>query len=234
MRCVASCCSISSTWRFRARDPRARVALAVFTLSLIAYLFCQRAELVFLLPRPLALAVLAPCVSSTAWLWLAARSLFDDHFALTPALLGAALGLVIVGLKGNVPRLDAALAGRPDPGITVLGQVHAAAMIGFTAAAVWEVMRGWRDDLVARAAPRAAGRPWASGVYAALALVVELAVRGREVGALLPALHVLGIGSIALALAVLVARHSLVDPRAIVRGRDSAGADADGGPSPQP
>ena len=189
--------------------PAARVALAVFTLSLIAYLFCQRAELVFLLPRPLALAVLALCVSSTAWLWLAARSLFDDHFALTPALLGAALGLVLIGLAGNVPRLDAALAGRPDPGLSLLGQVHAAAMVGFTATAVWEVMRGWRDDLVA---PRRAARRWVAlgiGVYASLALVVELAVRGREVGALLPALHVLGIGSIALALAVLVARGSL-------------------------
>ena len=189
--------------------PAARAALAVFTLSLIAYLFCQRAELLFLLPRPLALVVLALCVSSTAWLWLAARSLFDDHFGLTPLRVGAALGLVIVGLAGNVPRLDAALAGRPDPGATLLGQVHAAAMVGFTGAAVWEVMRGWRDDLVA---PRRAARRWVAlgiGVYASLALVVELAVRGREVGALLPALHVLGIGCIALALAVLVARGSL-------------------------
>jgi AraC-like DNA-binding protein len=47
------------------------------------------------------------------------------------------------------------------------------------------------------------------GLYATVALIVELAVRGRSVGALLPALHVLGIGSIALALAVLVARRSL-------------------------
>lgn len=189
--------------------PAARAALAVFTLSLVAYLFCQRAELLFLMPRPLALAVLALCVSSTAWLWLAARSLFDDHFTLAPWLLGAALGLAVVGLAGNVPRLDAALAGRPDPGATALGQVHAAAMVGFTAAAVWEVIRGWRDDLVA---PRRAARRWVAlgiGVYASLALVVELAVRGREVGALLPALHVLGIGGIALALALLVARGSL-------------------------
>ena len=42
-----------------------------------------------------------------------------------------------------------------------------------------------------------------------MALVVELAVRGRPVGVLLPALHVLGIGGVALALAVLVARRSL-------------------------
>ena len=42
-----------------------------------------------------------------------------------------------------------------------------------------------------------------------MALAVELAVRGHDVGLLLPALHVAGIGALALALAVLVARHSL-------------------------
>jgi AraC-like DNA-binding protein len=191
--------------------PRAatRAALAVFTLSLIAYLFCQRSELLFLLPRPLALATLALCVSSTAWLWLAARGLFDDHFALNLPLLGAAVALTLLGLTENVPQLDAALAGLPRPEGGMLEHLHALAMLGFTGAALWEVARGWRDDLVE---PRRAVRRWAAlgiGVYAAVALVVELAVRGHQVGALLPALHVLGIGCVALALAVLVARRSL-------------------------
>jgi AraC-like DNA-binding protein len=87
--------------------------------------------------------------------------------------------------------------------------VHAVAMLGFTAAALWEEVRAWSVDLVE---PRRAARRWvalAIGVYAAIALIVELAVRDRPIGALLPALHVLGIGSIALALAVLVARRSL-------------------------
>ena len=191
--------------------PRAatRVALAVFTLSLISYLFCQRAELLFVLPRPLALATLALCVSSTTWLWLSARGLFDDRFAFTAPALGGTLGMLVLGLTANVPRMDAALAGLPDPGAGVLGQLHAAAMIGFTAAALWEVARGWNDDLVE---PRRAARRWVAlgiGLYAAVALIVELALRGRAVGALLPALHVLGIGCVALALAVLVARRSL-------------------------
>lgn len=191
--------------------PRAatRVALAVFTLSLISYLFCQRAELLFVLPRPLALVTLAMCVSSTTWLWLAARGLFDDRFAFTAPVLGGTLGMLVLGLTANVPRMDAALAGLPDPGAGVLGQLHAAGMLGFTAAALWEVAHGWNDDLVE---PRRAARRWVAlgiGLYAAVALIVELALRGRAVGALLPALHVLGIGCVALALAVLVARRSL-------------------------
>lgn len=191
--------------------PRAatRVALAVFTLSLIAYLFCQRAELLFALPRPLALVALALCVSSTTWLWLAARGLFDDGFAFTAPMIGSTLGMLALGLAANVPRMDAALAGLPDPGAGVLAQLHALVMLGFTAAALREVARGWNDDLVE---PRRAVRRWVAlgiGLYAAIALIVELALRGRAVGALLPALHVLGIGCVALALAVLVARRSL-------------------------
>jgi AraC-like DNA-binding protein len=189
--------------------PAARAALAIFTLSLIGYLFCQRAELLFVLPRPLALVTLALCVSSTAWLWLAARGLFDDHFALTLPVLGGAVGLVVLGLAANGPRMDAELAGLPDPGASLLSQLHALAMLAFTAAALWEVARGWRDDLVE---PRRAARRWVAlgiGLYAAVALIVELSLRGHAVGALLPALHVLGIGSVALALAVLVARRSL-------------------------
>lgn len=187
----------------------ARGALAMFTLSLVGYLFCQRAELLFALPRPTALATLALCVSSTGWLWLAARGLFDDRFTLSALVLAGPLGLVVLGLAANVPRMDAGLAGLPDPGATALTHLHAAAMLAFTAAALWEVTRGWRDDLVE---PRRAARRWVAlgiGLYAAVALVVELALRDRTVGALLPALHVLGIGSVALALAVLVARRSL-------------------------
>jgi AraC-like DNA-binding protein len=189
--------------------PAARAALAAFTLSLLGYLFCQRVEVLLLLPRPPGVVALALCVSGTAWLWLAARSLFDDHFAPTPGLLAPALAMMALGLAANLPRLDALRAGRPDPGPSLLGLMHAVAMLGFTAAALWEVARGWRDDLVE---PRRAARRWVAlgiGLYALIAVVVELAVRGRPVGMWLPALHVLGIGSVALGLAVLVARRSL-------------------------
>jgi AraC-like DNA-binding protein len=189
--------------------PAARVALAVFTVSLLAYLFCQRAELLFALPRPLGLVALALCVSSTGWLWLAARGLFEDRFSLTLPLLAGPLGLVMLGLAANAPRRAAVLAGLPDPGVSMLNQFHAVAMLAFSAATLWELARGWRDDLVE---PRRAARRWVAlgiGLYAAVALIVELALRGRAVGALLPAVHVFGIGSVAMGLAVLVARRSL-------------------------
>ncbi len=77
--------------------PAVRAALAMFTLSLLAYLFCQRAELLLALPRPLGFAALALCVSSTAWLWLAARGLFDDGFRLSLPLLATFTLFSVVG-----------------------------------------------------------------------------------------------------------------------------------------
>lgn len=193
----------------RGPRPAARSALWIFTLSLLAYLGCQRTELLVLLPRPLVWGVLALCTSSTVWLWLAARGLFDDRFRWGWPIVAAGAGMVALGLWSNAPRLAALLAGGVDPGPGPLTALHAAAMVAFTAAAVWEVLRGWRDDLVE---PRRAARRWVAlgiGLYAAIALAVELAVRDRPVGLLLPALHVAGIGAIALALALLVARRSL-------------------------
>jgi len=191
--------------------PRAAVrgALALFTVSLIAYLFCQRAELMVVLPYPVAFVVMALCVSNTAWLWLATRGLFRDDFGLGAPLLAIPLAMVALGVAANLPRLQALFDGRPDPGPSGLTLVHAVAMLLFAAAAIWEMSRGWRDDLVE---PRRATRRWvalAIGAYASVALIVELAVRDRNVGALLPSLHVAGIGLIALALALAVARYSL-------------------------
>jgi AraC-like DNA-binding protein len=189
--------------------PAARAALAVFVVALIAYLFCQRAELMQLLPAPLAWAALALCVAGTGWLWLAARALFDDRFRFVSPWLAVPLALTVLGLADNGPRLAALLAAAPDPGAGRLELVHAAAMLGCIAAALWEVVRGWRDDLVEQ---RRALRRWAAlgiGLYAAVALLVELAVRGRQVGLLLPALHVAGIGVLTMLLALLVARRTL-------------------------
>ncbi|HZW76065.1 MAG TPA: helix-turn-helix transcriptional regulator, partial [Caldimonas sp.] len=211
-----------------------RGALALFTVSLIAYLFCQRAELMVVLPYPLAVGVMALCVSSTAWLWLATRGLFRDDFELGMSVLAIPLAMVALGVAANLPRLQALFDGRADPGPGGLTLVHAIAMLLFTAAAVWEMSRGWRDDLVE---PRRATRRWVAlgiGAYASVALIVELAVRDRNVGALLPALHVAGIGLIALALAVAIVRYSIAAVLGLVPEPETRNAPPPSEPQPPP
>jgi len=193
--------------------PAARGALGGLVASVLAYLACQRPETLLNLPRPLALALLTLCVGGGGWLWVSARALFNDDFRWSWPVVAAIAGLVLLGLAVNLPYFpdgDGPFV-TPPPGSWALrlAPLHAAAMLGFTVAALWEVARGWQADLVAT---RRAARRWAAmgiGLYALLALVVELALRDRPVGPLLPALHVAGIGLVALALAVGVGRHSL-------------------------
>jgi hypothetical protein len=192
-----------------------RWTLAAFAASVIAYLVCQQPVRLLELPRPLAIGLLVGAVASTAWMWAAARALFDDGYAFDARValpIGAMLGL---GLAANLPYFPEGdgpfVAHAPDGLVARLGVLHAVAMLGFAAAAIREVLRGWRDDLVAA---RRAARRWAAmGVvgYAAIALVVELSQRGEAVGLGLPMLHVAGIGLIALAVSVVIARGSLND-----------------------
>lgn len=189
--------------------PAARLALAGFTLSLLAYLFCQEPHVMRSVPRPMAWALMALCVSSTAWMWLAARSLFSDGFRFSVPVVCALAAMVAIGMASKLPHLSGSFQPQPGSWIGWLSRLHAVAMLGFTAAALWEIVGSWQEDLVE---PRRAARRWGAmliGVYAAVAVVVELALQDRPVGRLLPLLHVAGIGSVTLALALLVARRSL-------------------------
>lgn len=193
--------------------PAARLALLGFTMSVLAYLFCQQAEVLLFLPRPLAYGLVFWCVGGAAWLWVAARALFDDHFRWSRPVLALLGGVTLIGLSANLPYFpqgDGPFRTFPaDAQVVWLGRLHALCMLAFSVLTLSEVARSWRGDLVEA---RRAARRWVAmgiGLYAGLALVVELALRGFAAGRLLPALHVLGIGAIALGLALLVARHSL-------------------------
>jgi AraC-like DNA-binding protein len=193
----------------------ARLALIGFVISVGAYLVCQQADALLVLPRAMAYALLLGCVAGAAWLWVAARAVFHDEFRWSVPVM-ALLGLAtLIGLAANVPYFpqgEGPYRTFPDDAPVVwLGRLHALNMLAFSSAALWEVACGWRDDLVQS---RRAARRWVAmgiGLYATLALVVELALRGHAVGRLLPALHVLGIGTIALGLALLVARRPLAE-----------------------
>lgn len=196
--------------------PAARAALAGFAASVIGYLATQRPDGLLLLPRPLAVALLALAVASTAWCRAAMRALFDDGFRFGRAEAGLLAAMTALGLAANLPYF-------PPPGGLEwvawgegswpdrLQALHGVAMLGFAAAALREVLREWQADLVQ--ARRAARRWLALGVavYGGIGVTVEVALRGHDAGRLLPALHVAGIGLVALVLAVLLVRHSLDD-----------------------
>ncbi len=201
---------------------QARWALAGFVCTVLAYLACQQAGFLLQLPRALAYALLTGCVGSAAWLWAATRALFDDAFRFSLPLALVIAAVTLLGLAANVPYFpagDGPFRIHPAGSAVVwLGHAHALAMLGFSAAALWEALRGWRADLVAS---RRALRRWAVvGVvgYSGAALVIELALRGAAVGRLLPALHVAVIGVLAMVASLVVARGSLAD----VLGSDAA------------
>lgn len=186
----------------------ARLALGGFTLSLLAYLFCQEPLVMLGLPRGMALALMLLCVGATAWMWAAARALFNDRFRFSAPVVAALAAMAALGMAAHIHHLVPGLA-LPGPVSAVLSALHAAAMLAFTVATLWEIVGSWRDDLVE---PRRAARRWGAmlvGVYAAVAVVVEVALQGRPAGRALPLLHVAGIGIVAMTLALLVARRSL-------------------------
>lgn len=193
----------------------ARIALALFTLSVLAYLVCSMPASV---PRIgwLDVPAFVLCVNSVAFMWLAARAVFDDHFGFSLKVAALLFAAVLLGLLAHGVEPVGAAASQQRAGLRA---AHAAAMLGFGMAALWEVARGWRADLVES---RRLARRWvalAIGLYALLVLAVEWVLRDATIGRLLPVLHAATIGAITLALAVAVTRR----PLAQLLGADAAG-----------
>ncbi len=188
----------------------ARLTLAAFSVSMIAYMWCS-------LPPawtegPARLPMLALCGLGAPLLWLAVRALFEDNFRPgwgSAVVLGAAL------LLGVVSHADDVRAALGPVHADVLQLVHRGLMLAFGIAALWVVVRQWRADLVEA---RRVARRWVAlvlSVYAVVTLIVELALHGQPIGRLLPTLHVAGITTVALLLALLLTKaplESLLEP----------------------
>jgi AraC-like DNA-binding protein len=185
---------------------RIRLALGAFTLSMLAYLFCSMPRAAFHSFGWLGLPLLALCVSTVPLLWVAVRAVFDDGFRFTPAVLGLPAAAMLLGLAAHAP-IDPQLVSPPVRQAFAIASRLATA--GFLLAALWETARGWRDDLVE---PRRMARRWVAlgiGLYAGVVFAVEIALGDQPPGRFLPVLNVLGIGTVALALALVVARQSM-------------------------
>lgn len=68
-------------------------------------------------------------------------------------MAGAIVALAVLGWAANLPYFPESsgpfLQHPADSWVAWLNRLHALAMLGFSAAALWQVAQGWRDDLVA-------------------------------------------------------------------------------------
>jgi hypothetical protein len=140
----------------------ARGTLAGFVASVAAYLACQRPEMLLQLPRPLALALLTLTVGSAAWLWAAARAVFDDGFRFGWVEAVGVGGLVLLGLAGNLPYFPPGdgpfLQHAPGSAVALWALAHRVATVAFSMSRRWpRCCVAGRPTWWPRGAPPAAG-----------------------------------------------------------------------------
>ena len=208
---------LALTWFADTRVRRAlRFPLAAFVTNLLAYLLCSAPpELNPLAMSPpalmpfggtLGLFLLALCMAGLPFLWLSLRALFDDGFEISALLFWLPAGVAALGLVGHSGVVD----GFATPAVRLgARQLFGLLQVVLVAALLWEVARGWRDDLVE---PRRRARRWVAlglGVYAGVVVVLEWTLKDVPIGRALPSLHVAGMGGVALLLAGLSARYGL-------------------------
>jgi AraC-like DNA-binding protein len=173
---TAACTSalILAVTMFRARYAAvaSRVFGAAFCLGVAVYLacsgsapFCSTSGL-----RPIVL--LAIEVPFFFWGWT--TSIMDDDFAIPPAATVGAILLLIIGVLGI-------LTTSPEWNAVTIG-AHSLLGIGFVVAALVNVLRGWRQDLVEARRRLRVVILALSGSYSIVIMAVELVLRGRPPG----------------------------------------------------
>jgi AraC-like DNA-binding protein len=156
---------------FRARYAAfaSRVFGAAFCLGVAVYLACSGTAPVCSTSGLRPMLLLAIEVPFFFWGWTV--SIMDDDFALPPAAIAGAILLLVAGALGI-------LTTSPEWNAVSVG-VHSLLGIGFVVAALVNVLRGWRQDLVEARRRLRAVILVLSGSYSIVIMVVELALRGR-------------------------------------------------------
>jgi len=156
---------------FRARyaDFASRAFGAALCLGVAVYLACSGSTPVCSTGGWRPMLLLAIEVPFFFWGWTV--SIMDDDFALRPAAISGAVLLLLVGTLGI-------LTTSPEWSAVAVG-VHSLLGIGFVVAALVNVLRGWRQDLVEARRRLRAVILVLSGSYSIVIMAVELVLRGR-------------------------------------------------------
>ncbi|MEN9539480.1 MAG: hypothetical protein RLZZ126_1715 [Pseudomonadota bacterium] len=180
-------------------DRARRFTLATFVASIVSYLLCSHPAF-RLLPSLGWVIVLCFCLMSAPLLWLLVWQVFDDAFVWRPTVWLLLVGTLAMGW------LAVLQIGGP-----VVSAVHKLMLIGFALASLWQVVRDWRSDLVAR---RRRLRTWVTGtlgVYVLVVLAFELAFMGVMPPQGLMLLHLSGITVLAGWTALVFVQHPAHD-----------------------
>lgn len=157
---------------------------AVLAVGTAAHLICG-APVLSGQPAPWRFPLMLVAAGNPVVVWLFARSVFDDDFAVSARW--AILWVIFVGL---------ALIGSfaPDGGVTqAVFALHAAGRLILAAAVLWQIAASWRDDLVEARRRLRVAVVGAMLVYMAIEAASDL----TGLSAAVPALSVMGAATIA-------------------------------------
>jgi AraC-like DNA-binding protein len=163
-------------------------------LGVAAYLACSGSTPVCSSGWLSPVALLAIEVPFFFWGWTA--SIMEDDFRLSPMSIVGGIMLLAIGLVGlttTAPEFHVATV-----------TLHSVLGIGFVAAALASVLRGWRQDLVEARRRLRAAILVSSGAYSIAIMSVELVLRGRQPSAEILLLNAVLLAALLFGLACVV------------------------------
>jgi AraC-like DNA-binding protein len=192
--CTASLILAVALLRAQHATLASRLFGSALCAGVAAYLACSGSSPVCTVIWLRPVALLAIGVPFFFWGWT--TSIMEDDFAPSPIGIAGGLVLLAIGVVG---------VSTTSPGLnTATITLHSILGIGFVVAALVNVVRGWRQDLVEARRRLRAAILIVTGVYSIAIMSVELFLRGRPASAELLLLNAFLLAALLFTLAWLV------------------------------
>lgn len=175
---------------------------AALCLGVAVYLACSGSAPVCSADWQRPMLLLAIEIPFFFWGWT--TSIMDDDFVLPPVAIIGALFLLVAGVLGIMTT-------SPEWNVVTVA-VHSVLGIGFVVAALVNVLRGWRQDLVEARRRLRLGILVLSGSYSIVIMAVELVLRGQA-----PSADLLLLNAVLLATLLLGLAWGMLDVSSAVR-----------------
>ena len=192
--CTAALILAVALFRARHATLASRLFGPALCVGVATYLACSGSSPICSVGWWRPVALLAIEVPFFFWGWTV--SIMEDDFTLSPiGIAGGVLLLAIgiVGISTTSPEFNAATV-----------TLHSVLGIGFVVAALVNVLRGWRQDLVEARRRLRAAILVSTGVYSIAIMSVELVLRGRPPSAEILLLNAVLLAALLLSLACFV------------------------------